>query len=674
MKLVIVESPTKARTINRFLGKGYQVVASQGHVRDLPKKSLGVEIEKKGRTWHFQPQYELVPGKEKIVRQLVRMAKEAEDIILATDLDREGEAIAWHLAQILAEAKVSEDKLQRVVFHEITAAAIKEAFQKAGKINADLVSAQQARRILDRVVGYKLSPLLWRKIKRGLSAGRVQSVALRLIVEREREIAKFKKGKFWQVWAVLKADGRGKIDARLIRWRAEKVDVRRQRQLFAGRRQLRSTIFGKFARAAEAISGAGKNVRVVSVQERQRQQQPAPPLATASLQQEAARRWSWSPKMTMRVAQALYERGLITYHRTDSLNLSRQFIAAARGQIKEMFGKKYLPPAGRQYKTRAKVAQEAHEAIRPTRAGRQSLAKGDRRQQKLYRLIWQRSLASQMAAAKFMETKADLKDGDLLWRAEGQRLLFDGFLKLYEAPIKEKLLPALQEGQKLDYRYLEAVPQQILPPPRYTEASLVRELEKKGIGRPSTYAPIISLIQERGYVEKTEGRFWATKLGEAISDFLSQHFSKIMSLPFTAQLEAELDEIANGRRFWTETVAGFWGPFIKKVEKTQEKAARVKIEPEKIGEKCPKCGQGELVIRRGKFGKFIACSRFPECDYTRPYVEEAGFNCPECGAPAVIRYTKKRRRFYGCSRYPKCKWASWKKPSTTINKQQTTDN
>jgi len=664
MKLVIVESPTKARTIGRFLGKNYQVIASQGHVRDLPRREFGVEIEKIKNGWKLEPQYRLVPEKDKIVRQLKMAAKGAGEVVLATDLDREGEAIAWHIYEILKAAKVPEKKFRRVVFHEITAAAIAAAFQRGGRINMDLVSAQQARRILDRIVGYKLSPLLWKKIKRGLSAGRVQSVALRLIVEREREISKFKGKKFWQLAAVFGGDG-SRMAARLVSWQGQKVDKIDRRQLFAGWQQLRLTIFSNEKEALDALLAAAEAARVVDIQERQHQQQPPPPLATAGLQREAARRFGWSPKSTMRVAQALYEQGKITYHRTDSLNLSGEFIAAARAIIKKKFGKRYLPAAARQYKTRAKVAQEAHEAIRPTRASQETIPHADRRQQKLYQLIWQRSLASQMAAAKFAETKVKLQDGDLLWQAEGKRLLFDGFLKLNGLAVREKLLPALRRGQRLAYRFLEASPQQTPPPPRYNEASLVAILEKKAIGRPSTYAPIISLIQDRGYVEKLEGYFHSTRLGEAVSDFLSQHFPKIMSLPFTAHLEDELDEIANGRRGWQATVAEFWQPFIKNVTSTQEKADRVKIKLEKIGEKCPECGKGELVVRRGRFGKFIACSRFPKCKYTRPYLEEAGFNCPECGAPAIVRYTKKRRRFYGCSRYPKCKWASWKKPKSS---------
>ncbi len=658
MKLVIVESPTKARTISRFLKGDYQLTASQGHVRDLPPKRFGIKIEETPKGWRFEPQYQLVKEKKPLLAELKKEARQAEEVILATDPDREGEAIAWHLWQLLAKPG---QKFRRVVFHEITPAAIKKAFQEGGEINLDLVAAQQARRVLDRIVGYKLSPLLWRKIKRGLSAGRVQSVALRLIVEREREIAAFQKHKFYQLAAGF-APGGQRLVATLWRWQGQPVEKKERRRLFAGWQQLRTTVFADAKGAEKVALAIGSEAIVQAVEEKERQRQPPPPLATASLQREAARRWGWSPKLTMRVAQSLYEKGWITYHRTDSLNLSQVFIGTARRWIGKKWGKKYLPNQGRQYHTRAKVAQEAHEAIRPTEVEREELAGADSRQRRLYRFIWERALASQMAAARLLETKIILADGDFTWQARGVRLLFPGFWQLLGRPPEDSLLPKLKKGQKVAYQDLGIIEQATQPPPRYTPASLVAILEKKGIGRPSTYAPIISLIQDRGYVEKKEGHFYPTKLGIAVSDFLSRYFPKIMSLPFTAQLEDDLDKVAAGQQEWEKPVAEFWQPFINKVEKTLAEAERVKIELEKIGEKCPKCGKGELVIRHGKYGKFVACSRYPECDYTRPYLEPAGFNCPDCGAPVVIRYTKKGRRFYGCSRYPKCKWASWKKP------------
>ncbi len=670
MKLVIVESPTKAKTISRFLKKGYQLVASQGHVRDLPRQRLGVKIEKTKTGWRFSPQYQILAQKRPLLKKIKDLARRAEVVILATDPDREGEAIAWHLAYLLGKTtRGKEKKFWRISFHEITAAALKKAFRQPGQINQNLVAAQQARRVLDRLVGYKLSPLLWQKIKRHLSAGRVQSVALRLIVEREKEIENFPRQPFWQPLAAFRFAGHWLV-ADLWHWRQKAVVIRERQRLFAGNYQFKKTIFSREEDLLALWQNLGQ-VEVTSRQQRLSAQLPPPPLVTASLQQEAARRWGWSGKLTMAVAQSLYEQGLITYHRTDSFNLSDAFLTASRRFLRQHFGAKYLPPAPRRYQQRSKLAQEAHEAIRPTMPERE-IAGNDRRQQRLYQLIWQRSLGSQMAAAKIARVKVDLWDekAQANWRLEGQQLIFAGYRKIFpNLTLKEKIIPPLKKGQKLNYRFLGAIPQQTAPPPRYSEASLIAALEKEGIGRPSTYAPIISLIQERGYVEKEAKRFKPTRLGVTVSQFLSQHFPKIMSLPFTAGLEADLDAVAAGRQAWMAAVAKFWQPFQAKLARVRKEAARVKVELEKIGEKCPRCQRGELVIRRGRFGKFIACSRYPECKYTRPYLEPAGFKCPRCGAPAVIRYSKKGRRFYGCSRYPECRWASWRRPRETTGQK-----
>jgi len=648
--LIIVESPTKAKTLTRFLGKDYRVVSTIGHIRDLPKKKLGVDVEK-----DFKPSYLLVAGKRKIVKELKRMAKGSKKIFLATDPDREGEAIAYHVAHILGK---KEDSLGRIVFHEITKPAIKKALAHPGVINIELVNAQQARRVLDRLVGYKLSPVLWRKIRRGLSAGRVQSVAVRLIVDREREIEKFVPEEYWDIVAELRRHVGGKRPeiptflAKLVKKNGKKIKVDNEMA------------------AKETVAELEKvGYEVDQVEKKEVSQNPAPPFTTSTLQQQAASRLRFSSKRTMRAAQSLYEKGLITYHRTDSVTLARQAMLAMRKYIKSTYGDRYLPEKLRFYKTKSKVAQEAHEAIRPTNVSHPSSAIRDQvghDEQRLYDLIWKRALASQMAAAIWDQTRVLVQAAGekniYHLRAEGKVVKLDGWLKLFKVPKGEEL-PELKKGDELDLVKLTSEQKFTQPPARYTEATLIKALEERGIGRPSTYAPIVSTIQGRQYVEKMERRFHPTSLGITVNDFLVEYFPKIMDYAFTARMEDELDEIANGKKKWVPVIRDFYQPFEKKVEGVIEVAERVKVPTEATEESCPKCEKGTLVIRVGKYGKFLSCSRFPKCNYTAPYTPKLeGVKCAKCGGEVVIKKTKKGRQFYGCSNWPDCDWASWRKP------------
>ncbi len=670
-KLIVVESPTKAKTIGKFLGKDYEIIATMGHIRDLPSERFAIKITENGDTL-FEPQYKIVPNKRKIVVQLKKSIKKAGEVILATDLDREGEAIAYHVAVLGSSLKLKakSSKFSRIVFHEITKKAITKALADPREIDDNLVNAQQARRILDRIVGYKLSPLLWRKVRRGLSAGRVQSVAVRLIVEREREIEKFKKQDYFRFWAVFKTKKGEEFTAELIKIGEEKVESKKRFELFAGSYQVAKTILTDSQKTEAVAFDLSLTPVVEEVEEKEKSRYPPPPFTTSKLQQNASRGFGWSSRLTMRVAQGLYEQGLITYHRTDSTYLNSKFVEKARAVIKKEFGKKYLPGKPVFYKTKSKLAQEAHEAIRPTKPEREKTTKGDRRQQKLYQLIWQRALACQMSPAKLATTKVKIKDGHFLFSASGTRLVFAGFFKVYPVVFSQNTLPLLKSKEKLNYSNLGLTSHQTKPPPRYSEASLIAILEKEGIGRPSTYASIISLVQKRSYVEKEERCFLPTNLGLAVNDFLVKYFPDILDLPFTASMENDFDKIANGKKEWMKVVGAFWKPFIKKVDKTKEKSERVKIEVEEVGEKCPECKRGDLVIRIGRFGKFIACSTYPECKYTRAVIKQADFECQECGAPAIIKKTKRGRVFYGCSNYPGCKWASWKKPKELVKKEK----
>jgi DNA topoisomerase-1 len=669
--LVIVESPTKARKLRDYLGAGFVVEASVGHVRDLPKSKLGIEIEK-----DFEPTYELVPGKSKVVSLLKKQAANVDKVYLAMDPDREGEAIAWHVKFLLSEKlKGKAPEFLRAVFHQITKDAVLSAIENPGEISKNLVDAQQARRVVDRLVGYKLSPVLWKKVRRGLSAGRVQSVALRLIVEREREIEAFKPDEYWEVQVGLNIENQqvtvfeegkpkevlppGVFVAQVTKSADKKFEPKTEKDVTP---------------VVELLKKA--DYTVTAIDQKDRQRQSLPPFATSGLQQAGANRFGFSARQTMSIAQQLYEEGLITYHRTDSFTLAASAIADARAIVELDFGKEYLPDAPRVFANRSKNAQEAHEAIRPTNASlkpEQLLAKVSglsTRHQKLYDLIWRRFIASQMNPARYKQTKATIqaKSGQETAElvANGSVQEFAGWTVLFKNS-QDVILPELKEQQTV--YAAEISPQQKFtqPPPRYNDASLIKELEKRGIGRPSTYASIISVIVERGYVERLEKRFWATTIGKVVSDFLLKYFPVIMDYDFTAEMEEDLDRIARGEKEWHQVVKNFFSPLAKIITDVEKNAERAVIPVEKTGEKCPLCGDkegGEVVIREGKFGKFRSCSRFPDCKFTENIVEKlADQKCPLCGeGDVVIKPTRWRRNFYGCSRYPNCTWASWSKP------------
>lgn len=651
--LLIVESPTKARTIGKYLGSDYEVIATVGHLRDLPKSKMGVDLDH-----DFEVDYVIDSEKKKVVDSLVKAANKAINIYLATDPDREGEAISWHVEWLLDnQSPNSKKQISRITFHEITKAAVEEALKNQRQVDMDMVNAQQGRRVLDRVVGYSLSPILWRKVRKGLSAGRVQSVAVRLIVEREKEIEAFTREKYFKVLVAFPSFG-----AELIKVAGKNVYLSQKLHLFDGEYSFTKSVFKDKKEVEEFVASLDKEFKVEKIEGREVTRSPLPPYTTSKLQQAGARRFGWSGKQTMTLAQRLYEKGLITYHRTDSVNLSPKAIEEFRRYIGEKYGSEYVAPKVRVYKNTSKNAQEAHEAIRPTNVSKREPEGIDVKELKLYQLIWKRAVATSGAAAKVKNTTVYFSNGTGLFKSVGVRMLFDGFLKISGEKFEEEMLPEMKEGEKIGAKNIKIEESETQAPPRYSDASLVASLEKQGIGRPSTYAPIISTIQVRQYVEKDEGRFMPTSLGKAVTEFLVKNFGNIMSLPFTAKMEEGLDEIALGKLEWKEMMKKFWEKFkveIKGVEKTAE---RVKVEVEKIGEKCPECKEGELVIRVGRFGKFISCSRFPDCKYTRQYQEIAGFKCPVCGKDGVVRKTKTGRKFYGCSDYPKCKWAGWKKP------------
>jgi len=665
-RLVIVESPAKARTVGRFLGKGYTVRASVGHVRDLLRSSMSVDIEN-----DFKPHYRIPNEKRQVVKELREEVKKAAEVYLATDPDREGEAIAWHLIEA---ARIKPSQARRVVFHEITREAIEEAFAHPGKINMNLVNAQQARRVLDRLVGYSLSPLLWRKVRGRLSAGRVQSVAVRMVVEREREIQNFVPEEYWSLEAELakREDRRPprSFIAKLHRIRGEEVDLKDEPATQA--------VVDQLEQATYVVSKVKKG---------QRRRRPAPPFITSTMQQEASRRLGFTPRRTMRVAQQLYEGidiegngpvGLITYMRTDSTNVAEQAQTEAREYIAQRYGEPFVPPKPPKYRTRAKGAQEAHEAIRPTSVFREPDAIKEhltRDQYRLYRLIWQRFVASQMERAVYdtltVEVLAGPEEGEkpYLFRASGSTLRFPGFLIVYEegkdegAAEEERVqqIPPLKEGEVLDL--VRLIPEQHFtqPPPRYTEASLVRALEEQGIGRPSTYAPILTTIQQRGYVRREGRQLVPTEIGFLVNDLLVEHFPEVLDYGFTARMEERLDEIAAGRREWVPVVREFWVPFKDQLDEADRKIEKVDLGPEEIGRDCPECGK-PLVVRWGRYGRFIGCSGFPECRYTEPWLEKVGVKCPECGGDLVEKRTRKGRIGYGCSNYPQCEFWVWRRP------------
>lgn len=662
--LVIVESPAKARTLARILGKDYSLKASLGHIRDLPRSRLGVDIEH-----GFVPKYVVSRDKSQTVQELKQAVKAATAVYLATDPDREGEAIAWHLVEV---TKSNKTPYHRIVFHEITKPAIERAFKTPHPVNMQLVDAQQARRILDRLVGYKLSPLLWRKVRKGLSAGRVQSVALKIVVDREREIEKFVPVEYWTIEADLakkpltetkpfRAILAGLIDG-------TKLDINCQEEA---------------DEVKEELEKAGYSVKGVKIKRVNRQ--PAPPFITSTLQQEAWRRFRFSAKQTMLIAQQLYEGlpvgnegsvGLITYMRTDSTRVARSAIAEARDFITSKYGSRYLPPHARSFAIKVRGAQEAHEAIRPTKIWRQpSLLKPyiNTAQFKLYNLIWQRMVASQMAAAVFENTGVDIEANcsksktKYLFKASSSVNIFPGFIYLYtegrdeEEEVRSIQLPLLEKGDELEL--LELFQEQCFtqPPPRFTEATLIKMLEQAGIGRPSTYAPILSTIQEREYVVKAGGSLKPTELGFIVNDLLVRYFSAILNIEFTAQLEDKLDEIANEKMDWVQVVRDFYTPFEKDLENATRLMEKVKLADEETGEACPECGK-PIIVKTGRFGKFLACSGFPDCKYTASFRLNTGAKCPECGCELVGKRSKKKRLFYGCSNYPKCRFATNFKP------------
>jgi DNA topoisomerase I len=667
-KLVIVESPAKAKTVGRFLGKGYVVRASVGHVRDLLRSELSVDVEN-----HFQPKYRVPNEKRQVVKELKELAAKAEEVYLATDPDREGEAIAWHLM----EAAAIDPKLtQRVVFHEITQPAIAAAFAHPRQINMDLVDAQQARRVLDRLVGYSISPILWEKVRSRLSAGRVQSVALRLVVEREREIDAFEPKEYWTIQAELKPEGSEvTFFSRLVRIDDNEPDLVDEQTVRA--------FLDDMEKAEYAIS---------KIKRGERRRKPAAPFITSTLQQEASRRLGYTARRTMALAQQLYEgldvgeggaTGLITYMRTDSTNVSELALNETRQYIQRTYGNDYLPPSPPQYKTRAVGAQEAHECVRPTSIMRlpekikQHLSHD---QYKLYQLVWQRFVASQMESAIFdtlaVDIASDKAQHAYLLRASGSTQRFPGFLVVYEETRDEDLKPdeAENENARIPADLSEGQPQHLerlipeqhftQPPPRFTEASLVQTLEEFGIGRPSTYAPILSTVQERGYVVREAKRFSPTETGTLVNNLLVDYFPEIIDTNFTARMEGDLDKVAAGESNWPEIVQEFYNTFAPQLARAQEEIPVTKAELEKVGRDCPECGH-ELVIRWGRYGKFISCSNFPTCRHTEAWLEKIGVNCPKCEGEIVQRKTRKGRVFYGCSNYPQCDFTSWKQPIAT---------
>lgn len=674
MNLIIVESPTKARTFNRILkkqkGDSYYVFATLGHIRDLPKDSLGVDYKNQ-----FKPFYKLIKGKEKIVKALKSLAKKNQQIILATDPDREGESIAYHVAYLLGFIKEKwpnftiEDikgRLKRIVFHEITTSALKKALDNPGSLRDNLVKAQQVRRLLDRVVGYEISPLLWKKFgKNWLSAGRVQTVALRLVVEREKEIRKFSSEKYFQVYGEF--DNGEKLRGKLVEVKGKGVEKTKTISLFSGDYTYKKTILTEenIERIVKEIEKDSYQVK--EVKEEKLIRNPPPPFSTSLLQQEAANRFRYSAKMTMKLAQDLYETGLITYHRTDSFHLAAKFVFAAKDYIEKKFGKEFALDKPRSYKSRSKLTQEAHEAIRPTDAFKTvdkivSNKKITKKHKALYRLIHQRALATQMKAAEIRETRVFIAGkGGFLFEVNWKTVLFPGFLRVLNPGFVKNNSSFLEikKGAKLKLNRLEVEDKFTRPPFRYSEASLIRALEQRGIGRPSTYAPIVSLIRDKGYVDKEGGYFYPTKLGEVISDYLAEAFPKIFSLDFTVEMEDRLDKVAQGKRDLIKVLSGFYKPFGKELEKQKASKEVINIE-EETEEKCNKCGS-KLVVRYSKYGKFLACSNYPDCKFTKPLLRFVkGKVCPKCKGRIIIRYSKSGKRFFGCANYPKCKFSAWR--------------
>ncbi|MDR4430435.1 type I DNA topoisomerase [Bacillus anthracis] len=652
--LVIVESPSKAKTIEKYLGKKYKVVASMGHVRDLPKSQMGIEVKN-----NFTPKYITIRGKGPVLKDLKSAAKKAKKVYLAADPDREGEAIAWHLANTL---NVDVESDCRVVFNEITKDAIKESFKHPRAINMDLVDAQQARRILDRLVGYNISPLLWKKVKKGLSAGRVQSVAVRLIIEREREIQSFEPEEFWTIKTEF-VKGKDTFEASFYGVDGEKIQLTNETQVNEIIEQLKDNAFS-----------------VENVTRKERKRNPALPFTTSSLQQEAARKLNMRAKKTMMLAQQLYEGidlgkqgtvGLITYMRTDSTRISETAQTEARTYITEAYGTEYIG-AEKKKETKKSNAQDAHEAIRPTsvmRKPEELKSFLSRDQLRLYKLIWERFVASQMASAIMDTVTARLINNNVQFRASGSVVKFPGFMKVYVeskddgAEEKDKMLPPLEVGETVFSKDLEPKQHFTQPPPRYTEARLVRTLEELGIGRPSTYVPTLETIQKRGYVGLDNKRFVPTELGEIVIELILEFFPEIINIEFTANMEQSLDEVEEGNANWVKIVDDFYVGFEPRLEKAEKEMREVEIKDEPAGEDCELCNH-PMVFKMGKYGKFMACSNFPDCRNTKPIVKEIGVTCPKCDKGQIIerRSNKKKRLFYGCGTYPECDFVSWDKP------------
>ncbi len=655
--LVIVESPTKAKTISKYLGKGFKVESSFGHIRDLPKSKLGVDVEN-----NFEPKYVIPRDKSKRVKDLKEAAKKVDEIYFATDEDREGEAISWHLAFAL---KVDPEKTKRITFHEITKHAIEKALENPRTIDMDLVNAQQARRILDRLVGYKLSPLLWHKVARGLSAGRVQSVAMRLIVEREREIEAFKSEEYWSVEAEFLTAKKEMFLAKLNNIDGKKLDkleIKNEKQ------------------AKKILSDLeSADYKITKIEKKDRKKSPHPPYRTSTLQQDANHKLGFSSKQTMMLAQQLYEGvelgaeghvGLITYMRTDSTNLSGKFLGEALDFIKREFGDDYSLKKPRVFGKKAKGAQEAHEAIRPTdieHTPKLMMTHLSPQQFKLYDLIWKRAAATQMADAKLAQTAVDIENSDgkkYNFRANGSTVVFDGFMKVYPDLAKDKILPELDEGEKVDAKEIKPEQHFTEPPARYSDATLVKILEEHGIGRPSTYSPTIATIEKRNYVERTENkRLKPTDIGIIVNDLLVEHFPKIVDYKFTAKVEKDLDDVADGDKKWTEILQDFYPDFEKNLKEKEETLSKKAMTEESIDKKCPEC-KSDMIIKAGRYGKFIACTGFPECKYTEPVdgeekeeeqeALESNETCEKCGKPMAVKHGR-YGAFLGCSGYPDCK-------------------
>ena len=651
MDLIIVESPAKAKTIKNFLGKGYEVIASKGHIRDLPKSRFGITLDEE--TSHLVPTYSVAKENAAIVKEIKALAKKAEIIYIATDEDREGEAIGWHIAHAI---KKDPAELPRIVFHEITKTAIKHALESARTLDMDMVNAQQARRMLDRVVGYKLSPLLASKIQKGLSGGRVQSSTLKLVVEREREIKAFIPVEFWTIDTAFKKD----IEAALILHKGEKIT--------------KMSIENKEQAEAITASASDDNYTISKIEKKQRKSSTPPPFMTSTLQQTASSKLGFTPKKTMMVAQALYEgvktpdgtSGVITYMRTDSLNLAGEAVIAVRGIIESRFGKKYLPEEPKVYTKKSKGAQEAHEAIRPTMLSftpevAQSFLKAD--EIKLYRLIYERFMACQMQDAQFEQQSIIFTGEENEYRASGRKLIFDGFYAVTGAEDKDKLLPELTKGDKAEIQSIKPEQHFTEPPARYSEASLIKKLESEGVGRPSTYAPTVATLSSRTYVTIEKKQIIPTEMAFTVTEILEKHFANIVDISFTANMEEKLDEVSEGNQDWQKLLADFYTPFMKQVEEGKENIVSLKL-AKPLGRTCPKCGESELLLRSGRFGNFIACSGFPKCKYTEQCDEEGNKveekkelseeKCDKCGKDMVVK-NGRNGQFLACSDYPDCK-------------------